>query len=122
MALCQQDGWTPEPGEAAGDFGGWEDGERTETSAEMGVMQPEMPRWAGGAAGGELHIPEREARWQCGCDGVPGSLPVPLSLSDGTKSPHTKSPSVSTLCSRQPGAGQRSTAAPAAGTFWGDPA
>lgn len=72
MALCQRGGWTPEPGEAAG-----EEAKRAETSAELGVMQPEMPRWAGGAAGGELHIPEREARWQCGCDGVPGSLPVP---------------------------------------------
>lgn len=74
MAPCQQSGGTPELGEAAGDFGGWEEGERAETSAALGVMQPEMLRSAGGAAGGELHVPEREARWQCGCDGVPGSL------------------------------------------------
>lgn len=74
MALCQQDGWTPELGEAAGDFRGWEEGERAETSADPGVTQPEtggLVRLAG------LHIPEREARWQCGRDGVPGSLSLP---------------------------------------------
>lgn len=46
MALRQQGGWTTELGEAASDFGGWEEGETAETPAELGAMQPEDVLWS----------------------------------------------------------------------------
>lgn len=125
MALCQQSGWTPELGEAAGDFGGWEEGERAELGGDAAGAW--TPRSAGRAEGDELHIPEREARWQCGRDGVPGqpapcpALGGPLSLTDDAESPHTKSPLVSAFPSRRPAAGQRSAAPAGRGKVLGGP-
>lgn len=46
MALRQQGGRTAELGEAASDFGGWEEGEMAETPSEPGVMQPEARLWS----------------------------------------------------------------------------
>lgn len=127
-------GWTAELGEAASDFGGWEEGEMAETPSEPGLMQPEARLWSKvsiawlvGGEGGKLHIPERKARWQCGRDGVPSSLPPrppaplggPLSLTDATE---PKSPSVSTFPSRRPAAGQRSRSQRGGGRWrlWGN--
>lgn len=46
MALCQQGGWTAELGEAASDFGGWEEGETAKIPTEPGAMQPEARHWS----------------------------------------------------------------------------
>lgn len=46
MALRQQGGWTTELGEAAGDFGGWEEGTTVKTLAEPGAMQPKAGLWS----------------------------------------------------------------------------
>lgn len=72
-------GWTTELREAASDFGGWEEGNTADIMpAEPGLMQLQAGLGSGSVGSGEsgeLHIPELEARWQCGHDGVPGSLP-----------------------------------------------